>query len=1074
MKQTIPFMLFFYLAVTTTWAQGTQLLREPSLSQDHIVFVYANDLWLVDRNGGDAVRLTTDEGEESNPHFSPDGKTIAFTAQYDGNTDVYTIPTSGGTPKRHTWHPGADIVQGWTPDGKAIVFRSSRTGRPTRLNRLYQISLDGSWPTALEAPRAAYGEISPDGKKIAYTPITFWDPEWRNYRGGQAMPIWIIDRKTLKLMRTPQTDRERHLDPTWVGKDVYFLSERDYASNIWKFNTAQESVEQITFHSDFDIKSQDAFGTDIVYEQGGYLHLLDTKTKKSQQLVINVEGDIDWARPRWENVSSGSLTNGSLSPSGKRALFEYRGEIFTAPKEKGDWRNITQSSGVADRSPAWSPDGEKIAWFSDKSGEYQLVIADQMGQNAKSISLNNTFYFRPDWSADSKHIAFTDTHYNLWVVNTETGEAKKIDTDGFAHPNRTMNPVWSPDGRWIAYARQLTNSFKAIKIYDTQTQKIFQITDGMADAIDPVWDHSGKYLYFAASTDYGLNTGWLDMSSYDPSITRSIYMVVLDKNLMDPLAPESDEEAEAEAEKEKEASRTDSVVIDFDQINQRILALPIPARDYQALMAGPAGKLFYAEAVPNQRGSTLNVFDLKDKEASVFMSGIFSVSISHDRKQLLYNSGSTWGIVGTGGKSAKAGDGRLDLRLRLKINPMEEWQQIYNEGWRYQRDFLYVDNVHGAPWDEVYKWYQPWVKHVRHRTDLNYIIDILGGEVSIGHSYTRGGDFPDVDNVDIGLLGADFEVQNNRYRFKKIFTSESWNPGLTAPLARPGMNIQAGDYLLAVDGVEITANQNLFSAFEGSVGRQVRLRINSQPTNEGSREIIVEPIRSENSLRSFDWVEGNRRKVDELSNGQLAYVYVPNTSGPGFTYFNRYYFAQQDKKGAVIDERNNGGGSAADYMIDIMNRKLIGYFNSKVGDHRPWTTPMAGIWGPKVMIINERAGSGGDLLPYMFHDQKIGPLVGTRTWGGLVGTWDTPPFIDGGRMVAPRGGFFDKYGEWAVEGQGIAPDVEVIQEPAELAKGHDPQLERAVQEALKLLKTEGVELKPEPPAPVRWKRPKKN
>jgi tricorn protease len=1073
MKQQTLFTLFFCVSfLMTGWSQGTQLLREPSLSAEHIVFVYANDLWLADRAGGDARRLTTDEGAESNPHFSPDGKTIAFTAQYDGNTDVYTIPTTGGRPKRHTWHPGGDIVQGWTPDGSAIVFRSGRAARPTLTNQLYQIKVDEAWPTPLEAPRAAYGEISPDDKKIAYTPITSWDAEWRNYRGGQAMPIWIIDRKTLKLTRTPQTDQERHLDPIWVGNDVYFLSERDYASNIWKFDSRKESVEQITFHSDFDIKSHDAHGSDIIYEQGGYLHLLDTKTKKSQQLEIHIKGDFDWARPRWEDVPGRRLTNASLSPSGKRALFEYRGEIFTVPKEKGSWRNITQSSGVADRAPAWSPDGKKIAWFSDKSGEYQLVVADQFGENPKSIALNNTFYFRPQWSADNKHIAFTDTHYNLWVVNTESGEVKNVDTDRFAHPNRTMNPIWSPDGRWIAYARQMDNSFKVIKVYDTQTEEVHQITDAMADAIDPVWDHSGKYLYFAASTDYGLNTGWLDMSSYDPSVTRSIYMVLLDTDLEDPFALESDEEVEEESE--QEATRTDSVVINFDQIEQRILALPVPSRNYLALMAGPAGKLFYLEAIPNEQGGTLHAFDLKERESNVFMKGVFSGSISHDRKQLLYNSGGTWGIVSTGGKSAKAGDGRLNMDLRLKIYPQEEWQQIYREGWRYQRDFLYVDNVHGAPWDKVYEWYQPWVQHVRHRTDMNYIIDILGGEVAVGHSYTSGGDFPDIDNVSIGLLGADFSIQNNSYRIDKIYTGESWNPDLNAPLARPGMDVAAGDYLVGVDGQELTAAENLFTAFEGKSGQQVRLHINDSPTMEGAHVVIVEPIRSDRGLRTYDWIEGNRRKVDELSEGKIAYVYVPNTSGNGFNSFNRYYFAQQHKKGVVIDERNNGGGSAADYMIDIMNRKLMGYFNSKAGDKRPWTTPMAGIWGPKVMIINERAGSGGDLLPYMFKDQKIGPLVGIRTWGGLVGTWDTPPFIDGGRMVAPRGGFFDKNGEWAVEGEGIAPDIEVIQEPAELAKGHDPQLEKAVEEALRLLKTEGIELKPEPPAPVRWKRPQGN
>ncbi|MEL7120886.1 MAG: PDZ domain-containing protein [Bacteroidota bacterium] len=1057
------------------YGQGTQLLRQPSLSESHIVFVYANDLWTVDRNGGDATRLTTDEGAENDPHFSPDGKMIAFTAQYDGNADVYIIPTTGGTPKRLTWHGGADQVQGWTPDGKAVVFRSTRAAHPTRLNRLYSISLEGGMPEVLEAPRAAYGEISPDGKKIAYTPITFWDAEWRNYRGGQAMPIWVVDRKTLKLQRTPQTDRERHTDPIWVGNEVYFLSERDYANNIWKYNTQNEQVSQLTYHKDFDIKSHDAFGTDIVYEQGGYLHLLDTKTEKSKQLSITVKGDIDWSRPRWETVSGNNLTNARLSPNGKRALFEYRGEIFTVPKENGNWRNITQSSGHADRSPVWSPDGKHIAWFSDQSGEYTLMVSDQMGMDEpKSIKLPNpTFYFRPDWSSDNKHIAYTDTDYNLWVVNVESGASQKVDTDRFAHPNRTMNPVWSPDGRWIAYARQLDNQFKAIKVYDTETQKTYQLTDGMADAITPVWDASGKYLYFLASTNFGLSTGWLDMSSYDPSTTRSLYMLILDKTLPNPLAPLSDEEEDKE-EKKKEASRADSVVIDFDNIQQRILALNIPNRNYGGLVAGPANHIFIQESVPNQPGSTLHRYSLKDRKAIEFMSRIQYAETSHSKKQLLYRSGSNWGIVNAAGGKPKPGSGRINTQMRLKIDPQQEWQQIYREGWRYQRDFLYVENVHGAPWDKVYEWYRPWVDHVRHRSDMNYIIDILGGEVAVGHSYTSGGDFPDVDRVNIGLLGADITLENGAYRIKKIYTGESWNPNLRAPLSSPGLNVSEGDYILEVDGQKLDANTNFYTAFEGTANRQIMLTISDQPAMEGSRSITVIPISSEYQLRTFDWVEGNRKKVDELSNGQIGYVYVPNTSGGGFTYFNRYYFSQQDKKGIVIDERNNGGGSAADYMVDIMSRPLYGYFNSKAGDKRPWTTPMAGVWGPKVMIINERAGSGGDLLPYMFKFREVGPLVGTRTWGGLVGTWDTPRFIDGGRMVAPRGGFFDADGEWAVEGEGIAPDIEVIQDPAALAQGKDPQLERAVQEALRLLPSQGIELKPEPAPPVRWKRPSSN
>ncbi len=1073
---TLPLLLLSCFALSLQ-AQGTRLLRQPTLSQDQIVFVYANDLWIVDKSGGDAVRLTTDEGEETYPHFSPDGQTIAFTAQYDGNTDVYTIPVEGGAPKRLTWHPDADVVQGWTPDGKAVVFRSGRTGHPTRLNRLYSVNTEGTLPAALPAPRAAYGEISPDGRQMAYTPITFWDPEWRNYRGGQAMPIWIIDMKTLALKRTPQSDRERHTDPVWVGETVYFLSERDYANNIWSFNSRNDQLKQITFHKDFDVKSLDAHGSSIVYEQGGYLHFLDTRNGQAAQLEIHARGDLDWARPRWEDVSANALTNASLSPTGKRALFEYRGEIFTVPKENGDWRNITESSGAADRYPAWSPDGRHIAWFSDQSGEYQLMIGDQEGLEApRAISLPNpTFYFNPAWSPDSKYLAYTDTDFNLWYVNIANGEAKKVDTERFAHPNRTLNPVWSPDSKWIAYVRQLDNQFKVVKAHNITTGQTLQLTDGMADAITPVWDANGKYLYFLASTDYGLNTGWLDMSSYNMPVNRGLYMIVLDKATPSPLAPLSDEEEVKDTtDKNGKEDKEIAVTIDMEGISRRIIALDIPVRNYVGLEEAPQDHILYMENIPNERGFRLHRYSLKDRKSEVVMENVISASTSHDRKSLLYRSGSSWGIIKTTASGVKGGNGKLDINMRLKVHPREEWLQIYREGWRFQRDFLYVDNVHGAPWNQVYEWYRPWMDHVRHRSDLNYIVDIVGGEVAVGHSYTSGGDFPDIDNINVGLLGIDVSAENGRYRIQKIYSGESWNPDLRAPLSGPGMDVRAGEYILAVNGEELGTSVNFFSAFEATANRQVKITVNSRPSMEGARTLTVVPVRSERQLRTFDWVESNRRKVDELSDGQLAYVYVPNTGDGGYTYFNRYYFSQQHKKGAVIDERNNGGGSAADYMIDVMNRKLLGYFNSKADDRRPWTTPMAGIWGPKVMIINERAGSGGDLLPYMFKKLEIGPLIGTRTWGGLVGTWDTPRFIDGGRMVAPRGGFFDVDGEWAVEAEGVAPDIEVIQEPSRVADGGDPQLERAVQEALKLMKTKGIELKPEPAPPVRYRRPANN
>lgn len=1052
------------------FSQGTMLLRQPTISSKDVVFVYANDLWKAPVNGGNAIRLTSNEGYESSPHFSADEKWIAFTAEYDGNIDVYIIPAEGGTPKRLTYHPTGDFVQGWTPDGK-IIFRSGRNARPTQTSQLFTVSVDGGLPELVDIPRAAYGEISGDGKYIAYTPITSWDPEWRNYRGGQAMPIWIVDLKTKDLVRTPQLDKERHLDPVWIGNKVYYLSERDYTSNIWSFDISTKQEEQVTFHKKFDVKSLDAAGNKIVYEQGGYLHVLDAGTKSTTQLNINVAGDLNFSRERWVDVNSGNVSNPNLSPNGKRAIFEYRGDIFTFPKEEGSWRNLTESSGVADRYPIWSPKGDKIAWFSDASGEYKLVVADQFGKNQKSYTLENpTFYFRPDWSPDGNSIAYTDTDYNIWMITLADGKVKKVDTDRYAHPNRTMNPTWSPDSRFITYEKQLDSHFKAIFIYDTQTSKATQVSDGLADATSPVWDQSGEYLYFLASTDYGLASGWLDMSSYDPSVNRSLYALVLKADGKAPNLPKSDEEeAKSEESKTDDKSKSVTVTIDFNNIQQRVVALDLPARNYQGLVRSTANQVFVAEAIPNERGFKVHSYDVKKQKATDFEGGVSDMVASSDGSKVLFNKSGSWSISESKGKPKS--EDKITISAKMKVVPDAEYAQIFKEGWRYMRDFLYVDNVHGAPWDKVYSWYQPWVKFVKHRTDLNYLVDILSGEVSIGHSYVSGGDLPDVDRVPVGLLGADYSIKNGYYTFSKIYDGGQWNPDLESPLGLTGLGVKEGDYLLAINDSPLKAPQNVYELLAQTAGRTISITVNSKPDMAGARKVYVKPVSSEYMLRYTDWVDGNIKKVDELSGGKLAYVYIPNTSGNGFSSFNRYYFSQQDKKGVVLDERNNGGGSAADYMIDILTREPFGYFNSKANDNRPWTSPIAGIWGPKVMIINERAGSGGDLLPYMFKMKKIGPLVGTRTWGGLVGTWDTPRFIDGGRMVAPRGGFYDINGEWAVEGVGISPDVEVIQDPKLVLQGKDPQLEKAVSEALKLLETQEFKMKPEPKAPVRWKRP---
>lgn len=1060
-------------APSTVTAQGTRFLHQPDVSQTQIVFVHANDIWVVGRNGGSAVRLTTSQGAETDPAFSPDGELIAFSGQYGGNTDVYVMPSKGGQPKRLTWHPSADIVQGWTPEGD-VLFQSGREAVPTKLWKFYTVPVTGGFPTGLAVPQSFRGRLSADGSRLAYQEIDLWDPEWRNYRGGQAQPISLVSMTTYERTTTPW-EGERQLDPAWLDGVVYYMSERDYATNVWSFDPASGTETQHTFHADFDVKSLGAGRGVVIYEQAGYLHELDASSGRTRQLEIHAAGDQNWMRPRWQDVPPNQLRDARLSPSGKRALFEWRGEIFSVPADDGSWRNLTRTPGVADRHAVWSPDGSRVAWFNDAGDEYGLVIADQDGSNQRRIEIADpSFFFLPTWSPDGASLAFTDTDYRVLILDIASGDVTHVDTDRFAHPERSMNPVWSPDSRWIAYARRLDNQLRAIFVHDTESGETHQLTDGMADAITPVWDESGKYLFFLASTDYGLNTGWLDMTSFDHPVTRALYVALLSADEPSPFLPTSDEEEEedeGEPEDDDEAADDVLVSIDFAGIERRIVHAPgLPLRNYQGLEPGPEGSVFVTEARPGA-GVALLKYSLDDAKAEDFIESIDFAATSHDRSKILVRSGSDWSIVGTG-SAPGSGDGRLALDdLRVRVEPKAEYAQMLRDGWRFMRDFLYVDNQHGAPWDDVWEWYSAWLPDVTHRSDFNQLLDMLSGEIAVGHSYVRGGDYPDLDNPRTGLLGIDLEDDGGFYRITRIYSGEGWTPGIEGPLSIPGMNVHEGDYVLAVDGQPARTSANLYRLLEGTAGRTITISVGPSTSQDDARDIVVRPVANEAGLRRWAWVADNQRRVDEMSAGRLAYVWLPNTGQGGYSYFNRMYFAQQDREGAVIDERNNGGGSAADYIVDVLDRELTGYFNSRVGDGKPFTQPMAGLWGPKVMVINERAGSGGDLLPYLFRFKGVGPLVGTRTWGGLVGTWDTPPLIDGGGFVAPRGGFIDVNGEWAIEATGITPDIEVRNDPKPVMEGGDPQLEAAVAEALRLLRTEAIVLQEEPAAPVRYRRP---
>jgi len=1066
----ITFLAFF--GISQIFADSDKLLRQPSVNSDKITFSYGNNIWVVAKDGGDAQRLTTTPGREFNPKFSPDGEWIAYSGQKDGNISVYVIPARGGSPKRLTHHPTSDIVRGWTPDGK-VLFTSGRKSAPVGYPKFFKVGFDDGLPEPLPIPRGYRGAYSPDGNSFAYEMVRPSDEEWRNYRGGQNRPIWVLDMDDHSLEEIPDNKNVRNQYPVWIDETIYFISDRDYAMNLYSYSMEAEELKQLTFFSEFDIKYLSAGEEFLVFEYGGEIYTFNPDDEEYTKVDINISGDFPWAISQWKDAEN-FINKGALSPTGVRAVFEARGDIFTIPADKGDWRNITETTGVRQREPAWSPNGENIAWFSDRDGEYHLKIGTQDGlEEPRKIDLPEpTFNYTPQWSPDSKHIIYTDANLKLWKVNVETEDITFIDQDRYIHPQRTIDPVWSPDSKWIVYAKRLENQFHALKVYSLEDDEVYQLTDGMSDAISPAWDASGKYIYFLASTNFGLNTGWLDMSAYDRPVERAIYMIVLDKDEPSPLLPESDEENPGNNNNDN--NNPQEVVIDFENIDQRILALNIPERDYTNLKAAEESVIFYTESVPHQWGNKLHRYNLEERESQPYLSPVNYFDISADGKKLLYRSSNTWGIVGTE-DSPDIGDGRLDIsNMKVKIDPRQEYEQMYDEAWRILRDYVYVENMHGADWDEIYEMYKQFVEHVNHRDDLNYLLSLLSAEVSMGHTYVGGGDMPETDDVNVGLLGTDLEIVDGHYRIEKIYTGENWNPDLKAPLSAPGVEVSEGDYILAVNGRELTAPTNPYSLFENTVDKQTVLTVNDRPTMEDSRNITVVPVSGEGGLRRLHWVEENRRKVDEMSDGKLAYVWLPNTAQAGYSYFNRYYFSQQHKQGAVIDERFNGGGSAADYMVDIMARELHGFFNNRIDQERPFTSPGAGIWGPKVMVINESAGSGGDLLPFMFRNMDIGPLVGTTTWGGLIGIWDYPGLIDGGMVSAPRGGFYNTDGEWDVENEGVAPDIEIEMTPKKVIEGQDPQLERAVEEALRMLEEDPVEILPEPDSPERAKRPEED
>lgn len=1097
-KLAIVFALF---AATGSLAAGPTLYQSPTLSRTSIAFAYAGDIWTVSRDGGVASRLTTHQGVESDPRFSPDGSRVAFTGEYDGNTDVYVVSADGGEPKRLTFHPGTDRVAGWTSDGTKILFRSSRQS-VRGYGQLFTIGLDGGLPSLVSLPHADEGSFSPDDSRIAYQPITQWQPDWKRQKGGQTGQIWIARMSDSSIERVPHPGSNDHA-PAWMGDTVYFISDRGSrtgTTSIFAYDTRAKAVSEVVKNEGLDIKSLSAGPDALVYEKFGTIFLLDPKSRSAKEVPISVRGDFLGVRARYEPAAE-SIASGRISPTGARAVFEARGEIITVPAEKGDPRNLTNTPGVMERDPAWSPDGKSIAYFSDESGEYALVIHDQRSERqrpARRIDLGEpaSFYYTPVWSPDSTKVAYTDRRLNLWYVDVATGTRVKVDTNPVGFTGAALQPRWSPDSRWLAYARYLPNLVRAVFVYSVESKKTSQVTDGLSDVVYPVFDRGGKYLYFAASTDIGRGLSWADLSGIDSVATRYVYAAVLRNDLPSPIAPQSDEEkaedASKDAKKDDDAKKEDKepadkkddkekksdaakpkvepIRIDLDGIGQRILALPIPNGNIQGLDAGKEGILFVTIAPPKFFGSddeSYNVrrFDLEKRKIKDFLSGIDALDVSADGEKVLYRRKKEW-LIASSADEPKPGEGALALgSIQIRIDPRTEWRQMFRDVWLGERDHFYDPNYHGLNLEAAKKLYEPYLDAVAHRADLNYLFREMLNQLTIGHMFINGGDMLETKSVPGGLLGCDFSVENGRYRFARVYSGENWNPDMQAPLTQPGVNVKAGEYLISVGGRDLRSDENVYAAFENTAGKQVSIGVGSKPDGSDVREVVVVPVASESRLRTRAWIEGNRRKVDQLSGGRLAYIYIPNTGDSGYASFNRDFFVQTQKEGAILDERFNQGGLLADYVVNMLTRPQLSAIRFRYAE-KDVPVPAGAIYGPKAMLINSMAGSGGDAMPWYFRMMKVGPLVGTRTWGGLVASQQGPRLMDGGTYTAPDAAVYGLQGEWEVENAGVPPDIEVELDPAEWRKGRDTQLELAVETLMRELKEHPRKETVRPPFPV--------
>ncbi|MDX3774121.1 PDZ domain-containing protein [Chromatiaceae bacterium AAb-1] len=1042
-------------------SESTLLLRQPDISQHHIAFVYGGNIWLADRDGSNPRQLTSHPAQEFAPYFSPDGNWIAFSASYDNNTDVYVMPVSGGEAKRLTWHPGADIVNGWSPDGKKVLFASNREVENSRSNQLYEIALTGGYEQKVMEAVAFEGKWSGNGQKLAYRPNNMAysaSSGWRLHRGGSTPPVWIIDLQKQQLEKIPHPNAN-DFNPLWAGDTVLFLSDRDNtAVNLFSYKNQQ--VSQLTSETVWDIKSANAYQNTVIYETGGQLKLLDLSNGQSTALDITVTTQSPQSRPQWKDVSK-NITSTQLSATGQRVVVSARGEVFTVPVKDGSVRNLTQTSGVREFDGLWSPDGSKVAYISDEGNKHQLVLTAQDGMGTtEHYPLSDTGYFNLlAWSPDNTLLVYQDNHLNLYALNLKTKRSQKLDSSA---RRSAFNVSFSPDSRYLAYTVSGANYFSQIKLFDFTSGRQTLLTDGLSHADNPVFGQD--YLYFTASVNTGPSQVGLDMSTQERPVRTGIYAVVLAADGKSPLLPKAGDETvnsgsdKKDKDKKDEEAKTTPVKLDLANIQQRFVPLPLPERNYGNLALASDGALFYLEypqpgssnELPGSPAGTaaLYRFDFEEKKSAEIQSGLQSFGLSADGKKLLLHSN---GKLEVGDAAAKPDAKTVDLsQLRMYLEPRQEWQQIFNDTWRMQQEYFYDPKLHGIDWQAVYDRYQPLLKHVQQREDLNQLLVEMIAELQVGHNRVGGGDIHQETPHKVGLLGADFTISNNLYQLKTVYQGDRWDPFLKAPLAVPGASAKAGDFILAINGKKLDASQNIYALLDNTLGKQVVLTLADDSRGRNQRNITVEPVANEAALRQWHWIEKNRQLVHEKTNGKVAYVYLPNTAAGGFRYFNRMFFAQIDKQAVIIDERKNGGGQAANYITEILNRPYLAGWKDR--DGLVFHTPGGAIYGPKTMLIDQDAGSGGDFLPWSFKRLGLGKLIGTRTWGGLIGISANPNLIDGGFLVVPFFRFFTPDGEWRVENEGVAPDIEVELDPLAVNKGRDVQLERAIAETLQQLK----------------------